>query len=239
MKSNENRNGLLSLFLNIKLSKFSYLLISLVLLLIVYPFFEGDQSRLELLFLLIVIIQVAGLYAISYTRTDFIIGTVLGLLWLLSSLAYWFFPMKIDFVLSIFFGVLFLVFTTFIILYHVLQGQKVTVDTLFGAICVFILIGIIWSGIYFLLNTISPGSFLVSEAYNYTDSSIKWSTLLFYSYSTYTPMSNSAIYPATSYAESAASLEAIFGHLYVVMLVARLVGLYIINFRSDAEGSNN
>jgi len=235
MNNNENKNGFLSLFLNIKFSKFSYLLISLVLLLIIYPFFEGDQNRLELFFLLIVIIQVTGIYAISYSRVDFIIGTVLGFLWLISSLAFWFFPMKIDFILSIFFGVLFLIFTTLIILYHVLQGQKVTVDTLFGAICVFILIGIIWSGIYFLINTISPGSFLVSEAYNYENSTIKWSTLLFYSYSTYTPLSNSAIYPATSYAESAAAFEAIFGHLYVVMLVARLVGLYIVKYSGQGQ----
>ena len=235
MNNNENKNGFLSLFLNIKFSKFSYLLISLVLLLIIYPFFEGDQNRLELFFLLIVIIQVTGIYAISYSRADFIIGTVLGFLWLISSLVFWFFPMKIDFVLSIFFGVLFLIFTTLIILYHVLQGQKVTVDTLFGAICVFILIGIIWSGVYFLINTISPGSFLVSEAYNYENSTIKWSTLLFYSYSTYTPLSNSAIYPATSYAESAAAFEAIFGHLYVVMLVARLVGLYIVKYSGQGQ----
>ncbi len=235
MNNKENKNGFLSLFLNIRLSKFSYLLISLVLLLIIYPFFEGDQNRLELFFLLVVIIQITGIYAISYSRTDFIIGTVLGLLWLIFSLAFWFFPMKIDFVLSIFFGVLFLIFTTLIILYHVLQGQKVTVDTLFGAICVFILIGIIWSGIYFLINTLSPGSFLVSEAYNYENSTIKWSTLLFYSYSTYTPLSNSAIYPATSYAESAAAFEAIFGHLYVVMLVARLVGLYIVKYSGQGQ----
>jgi len=77
MNNNENKNGFLSLFLNIRLSKFSYLLISLVLLLIIYPFFEGDQNRLELFFLLVVIIQIAGIYAISYSRTDFIIGTVL------------------------------------------------------------------------------------------------------------------------------------------------------------------
>jgi len=235
MNNKENKNGFLSLFLNIRLSKFSYLLISLVLLLIIYPFFEGDQNRLELFFLLVVIIQITGIYAISYSRTDFIIGTVLGLLWLIFSLAFWFFPMKIDFILSIFFGVLFLIFTTLIILYHVLQGQKVTVDTLFGAICVFILIGIIWSGIYFLINTLSPGSFLVSEAYNFESSTIKWSALLFYSYSTYTPLSNSAIYPATSYAESAAAFEAILGHLYVVMLVARLVGLYIVKYSGQGQ----
>jgi len=230
MNNKENKNGFLSLFLNIRLSKFSYLLISLVLLLTIYPLFEGDQSRLELFFLIVVIIQIAGIYAISYSRTDFIIGTVLGLLWLIFSLAFWFYPMKIDFVLSVVFGLLFLIFATLIILYHVLQGQKVTVDILFGAICVFILIGIIWSGIYFLLETLSPGSFLISDSYDYKVREIKWSALLFYSYSTYTPMSNSAIYPATSYAESAATLEAIFGHLYIVILVARLVGMYIINF---------
>ena len=235
MNNNENKNGFLSLFLNIKFSKFSYILISLVLLLIIYPFFEGDQNLRVRGLRLIVIIQVTGIYAMSYSRADFIIGTVLGFLWLISSLVFWFFPMKIDFVLSIFFGVLFLIFTTLIILYHVLQGQKVTVDTLFGAICVFILIGIIWSGIYFLINTLSPGSFLVSEAYNYENSTIKWSALLFYSYSTYTPLSNSAIYPATSYAESAAAFEAIFGHLYVVMLVARLVGLYIVKYSGQGQ----
>ena len=235
MNNNDNRNGFVSLFLNIKLSKFSYLLLSLVLLLIIYPLFEGDRIRFELLLFLIVIIQIAGIYAISYSKTDFIIGTVLGILWIISTLAYWFFPIKIDLVFSIVFGILFLTFTTLIILYHVLQGQKVTVDTLFGAICVFILIGIIWSGIYLLINTLSPGSFLVSEAYNYQDGNIKWSTLLFYSYSTYTPMSNSAIYPATSYAESAAAFEAIFGHLYAVMLVARLVGLYIIKYRDQGQ----
>ena len=231
MNNSVNKNGFMSLFLNIKLSKFSYLLLSLVLLLLIYPFFEGDRIRFELLSVLVVAIQIAGIYAISYSKTDFIIGTVLGILWILSTVAYWLFPIQIDYVLSIIFGILFLTFTTLIILYHVLQGQKVTVDTLFGAICVFILIGIIWSGIYLLINTLSPGSFLVSEAYNYQDGNIRWSALLFYSYSTYTPMSNSAIYPATPFAESAAAFEAIFGHLYVVMLVARLVGLYTINFR--------
>ena len=231
MSKNVNKNGFMSLFLNIKLSKFSYLLLSLVLLLLIYPFFEGDRIRFELLSVLVVAIQIAGIYAISYSKTDFILGTGLGILWILSTVAYWLFPIQIDYVLSIIFGILFLTFTTLIILYHVLQGQKVTVDTLFGAICVFILIGIIWSGIYLLINTLSPGSFLVSEAYNYQDGNIRWSALLFYSYSTYTPMSNSAIYPATPFAESAAAFEAIFGHLYVVMLVARLVGLYIINFR--------
>jgi len=45
------------------------------------------------------------------------------------------------------------------------------------------------------------------------------------------------ITPLTSFGMTAAYTEAVFGQLYLVILVARLVGLYIA--RSDASDHNN
>ena len=115
---------------------------------------------------------------------------------------------------------------TAIILWHTLaEESKITADTLYGVVCVYLLSGLTWSSLYTLIEVAQPGSFYVSSAQN-MDQVINWSDLLFFSFATLTTLGYGDITPVTSVARSLALLEAVFGVLYNAILIARLVGLY-------------
>src|SRR5262249_56724284 len=55
---------------------------------------------------------------------------------------------------------LFFVFTAVVVLRQTLGGAAVTADTIAGAICFYLLLGVIWALIYALIEIAHPGSFL-------------------------------------------------------------------------------
>ena len=98
-----------------------------------------------------------------------------------------------------------------------------TPDVLYGAISVYLMIGLTWSVAYLLLENLYPGSFYIDAAHN-PDGYLNLSDLLYYSYVTLTTLGYGDITLVTSQARSLAFLEAVCGVLYVAVLVARLVG---------------
>ena len=121
--------------------------------------------------------------------------------------------------------VIFSSFTASIILWHVLREDKITSDTLFGAVCAYLLIGHTWTTLYMLLEVLHPGSFYVGTAQN-PDHMVNISDLSYFSIVTLTTLGYGDITPVTSTARSFAALEALFGVMYNAILIARLVGLY-------------
>jgi hypothetical protein len=116
---------------------------------------------------------------------------------------------------------LFYAYTTVVILLHVLKDREVTADTLCGAVCVYLLMGMTWMMAYVLLEGTQPGSFASPET------ALNWSDLLYYSFATLTTVGYGDVAPLTSKARSLSFLEAVFGVLYVAVLISRLVGAYL------------
>ena len=202
--------------------RFRPLLVALLLIQILYPFIEGHPIFLKLLALAVLI---TGIYAVSRDRRILTIACVLGVptvaLDVLNILA---FHAHAD--LSARVGtVIFSGFTAGTILWHVLREDKVTADTLYGAICAYLLIGYTWTTLYVLLEVVHPGSFYVGAAQN-PDQVVNFSELSYFSIVTLTTLGYGDITPVTSTARSFAALEALFGVLYSAILIARLVGLY-------------
>lgn len=116
------------------------------------------------------------------------------------------------------------------ILAQVLRQRRVTQDTLYGSVCVYLLLGIAWAIAYSLLETLSPGSFvqnnerLVIEAGAEEGVSRKF---LYYSLVTMTTLGYGDITPSAELARNLAALEAMAGQLYVAILVARLVAMQV------------
>ena len=57
----------------------------------------------------------------------------------------------------------FFAFTGILIASEVFQEEKVTVDTISGAICVYLLIGMTWAELYSMTEFIEPGSFSIQR----------------------------------------------------------------------------
>jgi len=129
-------------------------------------------------------------------------------------------------VLTLILTILFLVFTLVSLLRAVVRSERVTGDTIYGAISVYLLMALTWAAGYFLLVTLQPDALAVNAAHH-PNHTIDWSDCVFYSFVTLTSLGGD-IFPMTAQARSLSMLEAVSGIMYVAILIARLVGLYSV-----------
>ena len=115
------------------------------------------------------------------------------------------------------------------ILGYVLRSGRVTIDRIFAAVCVYMLIGFAWTFAYALLEEIAPGSFAALPEIGRNDDVARVLRLRYFSFMTLTTVGYGDILPRSSAARTMAVLEAVMGQIYLMVLVARLVGLHIVH----------
>ena len=114
------------------------------------------------------------------------------------------------------------------VLGQVLVGPNVDANRIAGAVCVYILLGYVWSVLYLLVALAASDAFAGVDAGNIPDLS---SQLTYFSFVTLTTLGYGDISPLTPIAQSLTYLEAIIGQLYVAILIAGLVGAHLSNIR--------
>lgn len=219
----------------IKPGRLKLLLFSLLLLLVIYPWFGSGGINSKILNIFTTLILLAGIYVASSNRRRLIIAIFLVLPALSANWANTIFENTSLALASNFFGTLFFVFAALTILSTVLKAKEVTVDIMCGAISVYLLIGIAWSGVYSFLETLYPGSFYIGDIHN-ADNVLNISDFIYYSFVTLTTLGYGDIIPVSPRARSIAILEAITGVLFMAVLIARLVGTYIAQ-QGDSSGN--
>lgn len=122
------------------------------------------------------------------------------------------------------FGVVFMCFATGVILRCVITTAKVTFETLYGAVAGYVLMGITWGAVYFLMETFWPASFRSSIQPGAQISGAP--DFLFFSFVTLTTVGYGDIVPASGLAKSGVILEALTGILYPAVMIARLIALH-------------
>jgi hypothetical protein len=113
---------------------------------------------------------------------------------------------------------------------QVVFGTEMNLNRLVGAICVFLLLGIIWSFAYSMLELAVPGSFSGLDPGHDPRSDSSW---LYFSFVTLTTLGYGDITPESATARTFAFMQAVVGQFYIAVLVAGLVSAYI----SDKQGS--
>ncbi len=119
---------------------------------------------------------------------------------------------------------LFLLLASFNAMRQVAVGNEINPNRIIGAICVYLLLGVMWSIAYAVIEYSQPGSFkglteAVAPAWN-TD-------FVYYSFVTITTLGYGDITPLSQTARSLSFAEAIVGQFYIAVLVAGLVSAYI------------
>jgi hypothetical protein len=106
-------------------------------------------------------------------------------------------------------------------------------DKIYGAVCIYLLLGLLWGYAYTILEIARPGSFSFSgqnspralvEQSDYRDLERE---LNYYSYVTLTTLGYGEITPLTGRARQLAWMEAMLGQLFIAITIARLVGTHI------------
>jgi hypothetical protein len=135
---------------------------------------------------------------------------------------------------SIFNIVLTLVFDVVIVLVifrHVLAAEQPTSETIFGALCVYLLVGFTFATVYSVLAAFQPNAFYLDPRTNLHDVPDRFD-FIYYSFATMTSLGAAGITPVSHQARSFSILEAILGVLYLAVLIAGLIGAYRSNSRA-------
>jgi len=206
----------------IRIGRFYLLLISISLTLALRPFLEGFIGMRLLMDIFVSAILISGLYAASHKRRLFYIGLLIAFPALAVHWLSYFVDVPSSFMVGEVFGALFFTFLVVLILHYLSKEKKITADVIAGAICGYLLIGLMWSSFYSVLEALQPGSFQVPDHLS-TDSSY----FTYYSYVTLTTLGFGDIIPATNQARGLSVLESITGPVYLAVLVARLIGMGI------------
>ena len=203
-----------------------YLLTSLLLVIAVRPFLVERVLGVGIIDIFLFITLIAGaLITMADRRQVFVVGLlaaisgVARIAWRLNGS---------DLFLYIFLGVTlaFYAVVAFILVKALFRGaDRITVDTIYCAVSVYLLLGILWAFAYAILEFTAPGSFAfgVSQA----DLEPQFERFLGFSFTTLTTLGYGNIAPATPQADAISTLQAIVGQIYLAIVIARLVGLQV------------
>ncbi len=205
--------------------KFFYLFLCQVLLLVSFPYLEHPGLPMVLFRSLGAVAFVSGVYAVSDRRAQWITALAIAIPAGVLNAVFAFRPDPRIAVLTLVFTILFVVFTLVSLLHAVVRAERVTHDTIYGALSVYLLMAIAWGAAYMLLVTIQPGA-IVMDAARHPNHTMDWFDCVFYSFVTLTSLGYGDIIPLTAQARSLSILEAVSGIMYVAVLIARLVGVH-------------
>jgi hypothetical protein len=217
-----DKPGLLRLILSSTKHKMFNFMASLIVLLILSAVLEGSKYGYLILNIASTIVFISGVYAAGRNKRSVVILILLGLPWFLSE---WVFTESSE---TIFASVLFFLYITGTIINHILHSEKVSTDTLYGAVCVYLLLGLLWASIYSFLEHLSPGIIFVT---NNSDviGTLTANELIYYSYTTLTTLGYGDVTSFTPEGRIISVLEAIVGQLFLAFLVARLIAIYTLH----------
>lgn len=213
------------------------LLFALTTMLAVYPFLGGYRVLGWIFDVVLVGVVVAALRSVYKRGHVNRLGWALGV----ATFAFGFLERSvgIEEAYPISIGLRSLFFTYLIVLIgnDIFRRQEVTFDSVMGASCVLVLLGLTFGSVFALMEWITPGSFSipaesVTTAVTHGRLAAEFD-LVYFSFITLTTTGYGDVLPLSPPARGLAAVQALLAQLYLTIMIARLVGLEIAR-RYDA-----
>ncbi len=202
---------------------FGSMLIGMVSVLVVSTLADDDLLFNRVLIRLsISVLLIASVYLLSHNRRVLVTAVVLGLPTLATNWGVVTHEYPWLMLMNYCSNVLFFSYVTWCLLQQIFTARRVTGDTIWGSICIYLMLGFVWSFIYGALAVVQAGAFKDVAAEQVA-------SLVYFSFVTLSTLGYGDITPLTRQAQVLAFSEALVGQLYLTVLVARLVGLYSSN----------
>lgn len=122
-------------------------------------------------------------------------------------------------------GAIFFVAAAGKIIYSILTASDLTLDSIFGALCGYLLLGVAFALTYAMLYTDNPDSFQLGSqlAPQMTQADYSRHIFIYYSFVTLTTVGYGDVIPLSIPARTLSWVEAMTGQLYLAVLVAGLI----------------
>ncbi|HKN13292.1 MAG TPA: potassium channel family protein [Candidatus Binatus sp.] len=211
--------------------RFTFLLATILLLLVTQPMFVGHAFAQNIATATISLVLLAALYAFRATRIYFVIASVLLVPSIGCRLALLFTSNPTVEVVSAISSGLFLAVTVIALVSRLFIVRSVTLDTISAAICAYLLTGVTFAYAFAVVELQHPGSFSAAlfqrPAGRVAPLIASLHSFVYYSFVCLTTTGFGDIAPISEGARSLSVMESVFGQLYVAILIARLVSLEV------------
>lgn len=212
----------------VPVTRHKYFLLFLFLLgyLVYYPY-AADASgvRYHIFRMLGSVVTLLSLYAINLRRSVFLFALLLAVPSLLQRTVLFRADASILSQVNIFFSFAFDVFVMVAIFRRVFARDKPDAETIFGALCIYLMVGFSFSSLYTAIATMQPNAFYLdplTNAHKFPNAF----DFIYYSFGTMTSLGAAGIMAVSPQVRSLSVIEAILGVLYLAVLISRLMGAY-------------
>lgn len=117
---------------------------------------------------------------------------------------------------------IFFLYLQFLIIKQMIHTHKVTTNTIFGAMNIYLVAGLVWAYAFILLNHFDASAFHM-PTYEALHKEVELFT--YYSFTTLTTLGYGDIVAQSAQARMLSVLEAVFGQLYLAIVIAKLVSI--------------
>lgn len=216
--------------------RFLFLLLSIILLLVVLPLMPRNWLLIFIFELMMNLIFITAVFVSQETQqykraAIWLVSLAIGLGWLgrlTDYLGNHILARLLD-IPGLLFHLIFLGFMILTMLKIILTGKHVTLHLINGALCIYLLIGLFFSQVYILLLTFSNAFVRNGVSMTFGDNLSNGLWLMYYSFITLATVGYGDITPVTHLASMLSAIEAITGQLFLAVIVARMVSLYVLH----------
>jgi len=205
--------------------KYFLLFLFLLTSLILYPYAENSAFGYYAFRILGSTAILLSVYVVSFRRSLVIVALLLAVPAFVQRVLNLSTDASSLSILSIVLSFVFDVFIVVAIFRRVFGPRQPTAETIFGALCIYLLAGFGFASIYGMIEIIRPHAFYLNPVTNLHTAPNRLD-FVYYSFATLTSLGANGIVAVSAEARQVAVIEAIIGVLYLAVLITRLVGAY-------------
>lgn len=223
-----------------KAAQYRYLFLFLVLLgnLLLYPYAGDGGLRYQWFRALGFGLTALSVYAVSFRRWTLIIALLLAVPAAMNRIIVPRHDASVMALLGVMLTFAFDVFVLITIFRRIFRFERVTSSTIFGALCIYLLVGFSFTNLYIFVSKLQPWAFYLVPGVN-IHQTVEYSDLIYYSFGSMTSLGSAGIIPVSQVVRSLSIVEAILGLLYLAVLVSRLVGMYHLELAIQKPAENS
>jgi hypothetical protein len=205
--------------------KFFLLFLFLLASLVLYPYVQSGGFGYFAFRVLGSAVILIAVYAIRLRRTLLLLALLLAVPALLERMLLPRADAGVLPILNIVLSFVFDVFVVVVIFRRVFTKEQPNSETVFGALCIYLLVGFTFASIYGMVAAIQPKAFYLDPLTNLHTIPNRFD-FIYYSFAAMTSLGAAGITAVSAPARSLSVIEAILGVLYLAVLIARLMGAY-------------
>ena len=215
-------------------NRFIYIILAILLLMLVSPFIRyTGKSGHFITTVLAAMVPLTSFYALTANRKRAIIILFIAAPFVLLDLIDMFFTHRYLMIAEYSFGTILYFYIVVLLVRNLLSYRVITANSIYCAISTYFLIGIMWAGIYTVIEGVSPGS--ISGISKPED-------LIYFSFVTLTTVGYGDVTPHSILCKRFAIFEAAMGGIYLAVIIAMIVGRYMsmsMKVEQDSESELN